>query len=510
MLSQAIMAASPFPAMRTLARDAVALALGSADKLVSFGYELAKINRNTSAWYRPNTSANAETYAAGEIPGNSAHDLCRNNPTATRARQVVTSRVIGRGMTPIARQEWLALFEAWAPHCYSHNRSNFARVQSLVQDAIAESGEVIGRRRWRRVEDKGWNGLPLALPFQIQLIEAAQIDRLKDGPAPNNGKYVQGVEYNALDRPIAIWILPEHPGDIWVSSASSCVSTPVPYEDLFHIYREDRPGQARGVTWYAATGTAIQKLGTFENTELTRKNFEACTVNYIYNENGEPERDELGRLLNPAVKDSQGRLIEKAAPGQNVYVPQGYKVMPNTPQPVQGYAEFMGEGEQHVAQGWGIPYYALSGNLKSVSFSAARIGDVETRTWVYPYQEQVIVPLFLSVVGQWITEAGIATRKLRGTVADWPVEWQAPAVEEHDRVAAVDADEREVRGGFTTLTERQRARGWKPKKLMDERQLEVEDAADRKLKFDSDPNTTTRAGAIQTAPQNDPTQSNAK
>lgn len=481
------------------ARDLVGQALDAASRVVAFGYDLAKISRRTADWNRPATSANSETYEAGEVPADSAHDLVRNNPVARRARQIVTSKMIGRGFVPVADPRWLALFNAWAPHCYTRNRSNFARVQTMAIEAMIESGEVLIRRRWRRVEDVGWDGLPLALPFQLEMIEAAQIDRLKDGPAPLGGRYEQGIEYNAFGRPVAIWIYQEHPGDRWQASGSY-QSVAVPYEDLVHLFREDRPGQSRGVTWYLATGSQIRRLSVYESNEQERKKLEACTVAYIYNENADPATDTQGRLIAPAVQDSTGAIIEKPAPGQHVYVPAGYKVERQTPTPTQGYGEFMDQGDMRVAQGWGVPFYTLKGDYSKVNYSASRIGNVETYAWVSPEQEQIIVPMFLDVVARWCTEAALAKpRGLRGTIADWPVEWDAPAVEEANRSEAVDADEREIRAGFTTRARVVRARGWDPKKTLQERADEVAEEERLGVKLDSNPNVTTRSGAIQPA-----------
>ena len=479
-------------------RNLAVFALALADRALSFGYEIAKVNRRSSDWGRPHTSANAETYGAGDLPADSGHALVRDNPVAARGRQVVTARVVGRGLKPIADPRWLALWKRWAPNCYSANESPFERVQTMAMDACFEAGEVWARRRWRRVGDLGWDGLPLAVPLQIELYESDQVDRLKDGPAPGGGKYVQGVEYNAIGRPVAVWFFKSHPGDLWYTG-NTLESAPVPYEDLAHLFREDRPGQARGVTWLATNGPQIRKMGIYEDTEQERKNYEACTVGVVTNENAEPRLGDTKGRLGPAVKDALGRVLERFAPGQILYPEPGYRIDWNTPQPTQGYSDFLKRKEHRIAQGWGVPYYSLSGDLADVNYSAARIGDVDTRSWVRPFQEQVLAGMFLSQIARWFTEAALMMPKgLRGTLVDWPVEWQLPAVEEHNRVEAVDADEREVRGGFTSRAERQRARGNDPAKLLDVIEAEARDLEKRKIKLDSDPNSTTRAGAIQT------------
>jgi len=105
---------------------------------------------------------------------------------------------------------------------------------------------------------------------------------------------------------------------------------------------------------------------------------------------------------------------------------------------------------------------------------------------------------------RWITEAGIATRQLRGSVLDWPVEWDDPAIEGHDRESECRADMAERRAGFTTHARIVRRRGYDPKTTLDELEREERDFKRRELKLDSDANVTTSAGAVQTqaAPAN--------
>jgi lambda family phage portal protein len=334
------------------------------------------------------------------------------------------------------------------------------------------------------------------VPLQLQVLEADQLDRNKDWRTEDGGKIVQGVEFDPVGRPRAVHLLRSHPGDAVYAPGEAWVSDPISYADIAHLYDEDRPGMARGVPWLTPVGRSLRDLNRYEDNELSRKRAESCTVGVVTGGlDDEPGEGDADNRITPALTDAWGRVIERMVPGQFLYTPPGRDIRFHTPTPTQGYREYIQALLHRVASGLSLPYYTISGDLREANYSSARIGDVDARAWVRPWQEQVLVPMLLEPIAQWFTEAAVVSGAL--PAREYTVRWTLPAVEEHDREAAARADALEVRYGLAALSDRQAARGQVPGELL-ERIRESNEALDgRGIVVDSDPRRTTYAGGMQ-------------
>ncbi len=477
------------------ARSLVALA----GRLGARAYDLARQSPRTGDWDARTTSSAEELRAAGTMLRDRSYDLVRNDATARRARMATVARIVGRGLIPVCDDDaWNRLFAAWSRVCYTNNRANFARVQTIAVAAMFDGGESFTRKRWRRPGDRGWDGKPLPVPLQLQVIEADQVDRYKDWRTEDGGRIVQGVEFDPVGRPRAVHLLRCHPGDAMYAPGEAWVSDPIGYEDLAHLYDEDRPGMARGVPWLTPIGRVLRDMNRYEDNELTRKRAESCTVGVVTGGlDDEPDEDDTANRITPAVRDARGRIVERMQPGQFLYTPPGRDIRFHTPTPTQGYREYIQALLHRVASGLSLPYYTVSGDLREANYSSARIGDVDARAWVRPWQEQILVPMLLDPIAQWFTEAAVVSGAL--PVKEYSVRWTLPAVEEHDREAAARADALEVRFGLAALSDRQAARGQVPAELLD-RIRDCNAALDeRGIIVDADPRRTTYSGSLQPA-----------
>ena len=81
--------------------------------------------------------------------------------------------------------------------------------------SVAESGEVLVRRRRRRLSD----GYPVSV--QLQVLEADYLDTSKTTALPNGGQIIQGVEFDVLGNLVAYWLFRQHPGSTFLTANSS-------------------------------------------------------------------------------------------------------------------------------------------------------------------------------------------------------------------------------------------------------------------------------------------------
>ena len=157
------------------------------------------------------------------------------------------------------------------------------------------------------------------------------------------------------DDGAANWLFSTHPGD---SRGRSLVSKPVPAAQVLHLYERLRPGQVRGVPWFAPVILKLRDLDDYDDAELMRKKIEACFAAFV---TGAQDEDTLGK----ANINAAGDRIEAFEPGMIEYLEPGKDVKFATPSANGGYAEYMRLQLHAVAAGVGLTYELLTGDLES-------------------------------------------------------------------------------------------------------------------------------------------------
>ena len=461
-------------------------------------YDAAAVGRRTDGWFTTTAGPNAETYGSIITMRNRSRDLVRNNPHGLKAVESLVSNAIGLGIRPRSNtgdkaldRKVDALFDAWAVDCAVDNDLDYYGLQSLMLYGFFESGESLARRRIR------WPSENIAVPLQIQVLEADFLDSSRNWLLPNGaGRIIQGVQFDMLNRRGAYWLYKEHPGEFGWAFSNSFYSAPVDAENVAHLYRPTRPGQVRGVPWLHAVERALRDVDDYGDAERMRKKIEACAVAAVTG--GEVDGDEMPDGADGAAPsyatDSNGVPVEMFEPGLVMNLPPGKEVKFFAPNVSPGFDSYMDVELHRIAAGARITYEQLTGDLRRVNFSSARIGDLELRRLLAPLQNQVIIPLFCRPTWKWFIQAAIAFDRLPDRPGGYPVRWIPPRMEAADRKAQAEADVIEVRGALTTLSDIHTARGGV-----------FEDFAERRAKddalldefgiiSDSDPRRTMRTG----------------
>ena len=79
----------------------------------------------------------------------------------------------------------------------------------------------------------------------------------------------------------------QHPGCLTLTNwQAGFISKPIPAESVLHVYKKDRPGQVRGVTWLAPVILKLRDLDEYEDAELVRKKIEACFAAFVISPDG--------------------------------------------------------------------------------------------------------------------------------------------------------------------------------------------------------------------------------
>lgn len=452
-------------------------------------YEGASRGRRTEGWRTPGSSANAETRNQLAALRNRCRDLVRNNAYAGRAVTVIANNTVGAGIIPrlagpneTRRKRAARLVAEWMDTrlCDADGRNHLYGLQALAMRTVVESGEVLIRRRWRRASDA------LPIPMQLQVLEPDFLDATKDGPLPSGNICYQGIEVDALGRRVAYWLFDDHPGDATRRAAFS--SKRIDARDVIHVYRQDRPGQMRGVPWGAPVIIRLRDFADYEDAQLLRQKIAACFAVFVHDDEG----GEGG-----AAAPADTVPLEEIGPGIVEHLPPGRDVRFAVPPGVDGYADYSRVSLTAVAVGYGVTYEALTGDLSNVNFSSGRMGWLEFGRNVESWQWNMLIPQMCDGVWGWAMEAAaVAGLGIEGVTAAWT----PPRREMIDPVKEIQGIRDGVRAGLWTLSEQIRRLGYDPEEVFRERAEELQRLRDAGLVFDTDPTVPAGAPAQQPPP----------
>lgn len=252
----------------TLPAAAKQVARPAAGRMIRARYDAATIDdENRRHW------ANADNLSARQANSPEVRDRLRrharyevaNNCYARGIVNTLADVIIGYGPTlSLARPMDAAagliaalavttrLFNEWAEEVNLWGKLWTMRV------AKAQDGEAFGLLRTNpRLES------PVSL--DLQLIEAEQVtDGLMGGDWLDPNK-VDGVELDELGNPIVYKILKDHPGDTVFDLEPISISA----SQVLHWYRQDRPGQVRGIPEITPALPLFAQLRRFTLATLT-------------------------------------------------------------------------------------------------------------------------------------------------------------------------------------------------------------------------------------------------
>ncbi len=402
---------------------------------------------------RAGASANTDHFVDASTLRARARSLVQNVPYMARALDSLAANTIGTGITPrsLSRRatEIDALFGEWAKVADADGHCDFYDLQRLAYRAMEQDGEVLIRLRARRPED----GLPV--PLQIQVLEIDWLDSSKNGS--NNGNtIVNGIEYDPLGRVSAYWLWSQHPGELTTARSVRASSFPVPASRIIHLFVSQRPGQGRGFTRFAPVIARVRDLQLYEDAELQRKNLETRLGVLA---SGDISAMAMSESDSQDVVKTTGELGVLAS-GGITQVPSGVNLTVVEPKAVGGYAEYVKHQLHLIAAGAGVTYEMMTGDVREVNFSSARVSMLEFRRNAEQMQWLTFIPKFCQPIWDAFTEAARLINKIGPN--DSAVDWATPKWDYVNPEQDVKADLAEISGGLASISEKLRRRGYKP------------------------------------------------
>jgi lambda family phage portal protein len=320
-----------------------------------------------------------------------SQDLNRNDPVASSATDTLGLNVVGQGLQPqsLMRAEVLGIsdkeaqklrlqaeqiFDLWAPFADAANRLDFAEIQLLAFRKIVEDGEIITVPTMVR---ESWRPLQRAL----EMVEAERLG----APFGKIGVF-QGIEVGP-DRkePLKYWIRKanittndyEIPRFEWVGiPARDSAGRPM----VIHTFPSKRPGQLRGIPFFAPALTYFKHLADYLSAELVAAKVAACLAIFITQE------DPTGAAIAAAVGRPGGgtstgaKNLEQVEPGSITRLALGESI--NVVDPKRGgetFNSFMEGVLRLIGVSLGLPYEQLVKDFSKTNYSSARAALLEGR-----------------------------------------------------------------------------------------------------------------------------------
>lgn len=420
-------------------------------------YAGARLNRLTADWFTSNTSVDAEIKTSLRKLRDRSRQLCRDNPYARQAKRTTQINVIGQGIKMQSqvmalrgkrRDEKInaaieAAWERWCKrdYCDVAGRNSFLMMELLAAGALPESGEVLFRMVRQRF---GKSRIPLAL----EIIESDLLDDQYAGPVTAKGnEWRMGVEVDKWGRPVRYAFLTRHPGD------SGFQNTQVnekyvflPARDVIHLFIPERPGQNRGVPWFASVMDDVHQLEGYEQAAVVRARAASALMGFITSAEGELEGD--------AVENDQ-RLSEFEA-GVFKYLNPGEQItVPNLSSPDAQYEMFVRAKTRRFASGFGASYETISRDFSETNYSSSRLSLLEDREHWRTVQTYLVENFHQRVFEEWLDAAVLSGElelpdyELRPDRYDRP-RWQARGWSWVDPLKEVQAYREAEAAGYMT------------------------------------------------------------
>ncbi|TYB83963.1 phage portal protein [Oceaniovalibus sp. ACAM 378] len=462
-------------------------------------YDAATSTRRGQSWKVSGADADAASRKRDRLAFVS-RDLVRNNPFALRGQQVITNNMVGDGIIPKIidcadeelRKTGFRMIESLldTTRIDVFGRQNLYGLQRLAANTIVDSGEVLIQREFHP-SPQGPTGR-FVPELKLRVMEPDYLDPLHDGLLSNGHSIEEGIEYDADGKRVAYHLFAQHPGAASFRGVGwSSKSTRVPADHVLHIYRQDRPGQMRGVSWFAPIAMTLQDLADYQDAQIMRQKIAACFAGF--------------RRLGAEATEEDRELVS-LSPGLIQDIGPDEEMTFSDPPDVGGYDMFMSTGLHAVASGLGVTYEALTGDLSGVNFSSGRMGRMEMDRNVSSWQWLMLIPQMMEPIGRWLIEDWARTDAANArTIMASRFDWVPPHRILVDPTREIPALRDAVRAGFASRSGVVRQLGADPERLMEEITKDAAEAKAKGLVFDSDAAAVSAAGVTQAPPPEDKT-----
>lgn len=446
----------------------------------------------------PDSSSTDHIITDGAELRKRARHFIRSSPWADNGVEVWVSNCIGAGILPrstfpdrAVRQRIDDLWREAAETMDADGLLSFPGLQAQVMRSVVSSGEILGRRMRLRSNNNGF-------PLRIQLLEADHLP-MTENRFNGRNRIIAGIELDPAGRRRFYHLYNSHPGD---PLGGDLRLRRRPANEILHVYSPKRPGQLRGVSWFAPLIVKLNDLDQYDDAELVRKKTAAMFAGFGLRK---PDGDAPTLAGDQEIVATDGDVDEAEAgleAGTFQIVDDIDDIKFSSPPTDTSYESFIRVQLQSLAAGLGVTYEQLTHDLSQVNFSSIRAGLIEFRRRCTQVQRLIINHQFNRPVWQDFIRQAVLSDRLRlssseATQAMQMVKWVGQGFEYVKPAEDQQAHKDAVRSGFKSRSQVATELGADPEDLEDEIADDNRRADEKGLVFDSDPRKVQRSGGAQ-------------
>lgn len=455
----------------------------------------------------PTSSADAVNERDLQLLRNRGRDLYRYNAQIRKAIRSNAANAVFTGIKPLFIDEETAgknmllqrLWRRWVSHSDHVGDLNFYLQHAKIVQGLGHTGEMFVIPR---------PGLPGSeLNLSLQLIEADLVP-IWFTKTITTGSIKQGIEYDLTGRKVAVWVLPEHPGERDRNLFNNLAQR-IPFEQIIHVFDPDRVGESRAAPNITSSITKARDVQKVEDATIEHHQQQNAITGFITQPgseggintnfwNDDPNRVEHGNGLSATVTTNEVGHNSTLQIGTFKQLSLGESVeFASLADAGRTYKDFISLNQHAIAAGADSTYSKTTGDLKETSFSSMREGGQEYQRGIGQNYQMLTIHQFCRRVGEWFLTAAVLDGLINvNTAKNIFIDWVPPGFPHANPVQGVEADTRSVRSGFTSRNRvAMQVTGIDAATIDEEQKRDNSGAEENGLIYDSNPKSTSRSGA---------------
>lgn len=457
-------------------------------------YDAATHGRRTANWRRTGGSADRENRGAIVGLRNGARELVRNNKNAAAIVRQMTAHVVGDGITARmvhadkavakrAQEEWDRFAESRID-----GREDHYGQQKLIFRTTVEGGEGLA----------SWSPGAEGPDGRCDILEGDLLDHTKEAETTAS-RTVQGIVFDRDGIRTGYWLYDQHPGDFGGFRGTSRLFAA---EHIDHVFEALRPGQTRGVSWFAPIAMDLRDAADAQEAVLMKHKVEACLALVLTPGEGQTP---TGPFAEAGVGGNGAAGVEgdaKAARGQDSLRPgMVFRARPGetattvNPSSSGGSDAFFRRLLMGVSANT-APYFLISGDPSQTNYSSQRGQMLGFWGNLDDWQQNMMIPQFCAPAvmrrNRWLARK-TGDRRFLEVKAQFSPPVRRLLDEQRD-MAGLEA---RLRVGATSYPAMLSSLGIDPDEHLAEMAEFYRKADALGLVFDGDPRRTAGSGALQ-------------
>jgi lambda family phage portal protein len=282
--------------------------------------------------------------------------------------------------------------------------------------------------------------LPTAIQLDLRLIEADQVCTPDLNALITGG--IDGIVFDDAGNPVEYHVLKSHPGEV---ARLTRDYDRLSADAVIHLFRLDRPGQARGIPDIMPALPLFAQLRRFTLAVLAAAETAADFAGILYTDapaNGEADAAEP---FEPIELEQRALLT----------MPGGWKMSQlEAEQPSTTYGEFKREILNEIARCLNMPFNVAAGNSSGYNYASGRLDHQTYFKSIRVDQAQLETVVLDRILAAWFDEAVLIPGLLpadAGPIAQWPHQWFWDGHEHVDPAKEANAQATRLANLTTTL-----------------------------------------------------------